>query len=890
MKRIQTKSQVTVTYGTGYILSCTSAMLFLLLSSGCSNKFFDPTQVGRFRPVPAVSVILDTLGVAEETPVAWEQAQDPKPIDTVITESDYALRSGDVVRVSIFELLQEGVPFDNEYVVTETGKLSIPEVGVVEAAGLTETQLEDEVRRVLSPSVLKEPSVVVTLLSSQQRTFSILGEGVPTPGRYVIPRYGFRLTDALATAGGPRQFNVSYIYVSRYSKEKEQGELEIPEFKEPGLQPVEPGEGELELLTPEAAAPGVTKPKAAKPLIPGLETTEVTLPEITESEVTVPEITVPEITGPGIAEPELTIPETSEPEITVPEEIVEPELKMPEIITPRAQRQWPQSRVVITSSEMITDRELAQATFPQGFERPSTNGRRTNGSARSTTNSFAEQINLEPTDEAIQDESVSVRDILKSLSERSRRGQTTAAGTPPTDLVAPAEEPSVLAEEPSVTAEEPPTIQTVEEMPTPQRISAEDVQIPPAPAPQRKINGSTGAVESVRPSTVSTPTAGPKVSEQSKVDDILKRLSERRRPEKVEEEVPEEGITKPLPEPTLPQASDEEINVDEILKSLSQRRTERGEKVEGVEEIVKPVEEPVAPQRVKERIDVDEILKMLEEQPGREKSKVRVKQPIGIEEAIEAPPTEPVIPEIPEEPAGVEEIIAPEPTPSPVAPGETAVEEEGRIEWIFQNGKWVPVQVGPEKRIEPVIRFEPNEGLIVPLEEKPAPEVEWAEAAKTRLIRIPADRLLAGDPRYNIVIKPGDTVHVPVDIIGEFCIMGNVNSQGYVNITGRPMTLKMAIAAAGGLGPLAWPRKCEVVRRIGRKKEEIVLVDLDKIASGEQPDFFIKPNDLVNVGTHATSMWRAVLRNSFRATYGFGFVYDRNFADIDYYTRGTKWF
>ncbi len=860
MKRIQTKSQVTVTYGTGYILSCTSAMLFLLLISGCGNKFFDPTQVGRFRPVPAVSVILDTLGVAEEPPVAWEQAQDPRPIDTVITESDYALRSGDIVRISIFELLREGFPFENDYVVTETGKISIPEVGVVEAAGLTETQLEEEVRRILSPSVLKEPSVVVTLLSSQQRTFSVLGDGVPLPGRYVIPRYGFRLTDALATAGGPRQFNVSYIYISRYAKEKEQGELELPEFKEPWLQPVEPGE--LELLTPEAAARGVTKPKAAKPRIPGRGPIEVTLPEITE--------------------PEIFIPEGIEPQITIPEEIVEPELKIPEIITPRAQRQWPQSRVVITTSEMITERELAQASFPQGFERPVTNSSRTTGNARNTTNSFVEQINLEPTDEAIQDESVSVRDILKSLSERSRRGQTTAARTPPTDLVAPAEEPSVLAEEPS-------TIQTVEELPTPQRVSAGDVRTPPAPSPQRKINGSADAGEIVRPSTVSTPTARPKVNEQSNVDDILKRLSERRRPEKVEEAAPKEGATKPLPEPTLPQVSDEEINVDEILKSLSQRRTEREQKVEEVEEIVKPLEEPVAPQRVKERIDVDEILKMLEEQPGREKSKVRVEQPKGIEEAIEAP-AEPVIPEIPDEPVGVEEIAAPEPTPSPAVPGETAVEEEGRIEWIFQNGKWVPVQVGPEKRIEPVIKFKPGEELIVPLEEKPAPEVEWAEAAKTRLIRIPADRLLAGDPRYNIVIKPGDTIHVPVDIIGEFCIMGNVNNQGYVNITGRPMTLKMAIAAAGGLGPLAWPKKCEVVRRIGRKKEEIVMVDLDRIASGELPDFFIKPNDLVNVGTHATSMWRAVLRNSFRATYGFGFIYDRNFADVDFYTRGTSWF
>ena len=127
-------------------------------------------------------------------------------------------------------------------------------------------------------------------------------------------------------------------------------------------------------------------------------------------------------------------------------------------------------------------------------------------------------------------------------------------------------------------------------------------------------------------------------------------------------------------------------------------------------------------------------------------------------------------------------------------------------------------------------------------------EAQWEQAIQTRLIRIPADKLLAGDPRYNIIIKPGDTIHVPVDIIGEFTIMGNVNRSGYIDITGRPMTLKMAIAAAGGLGPLAWPKNVEVVRRIGTAREEIVMVDLDKIADGEQPDFFIKPNDLINVG------------------------------------------
>src|SRR5512146_2127800 len=83
--------------------------------AGCSVKTLDPGQIGRFRPTPAVNVILNSLGVAEETPVAWENAQDPQPSDIVAVKEDYALQPGDLVRISIFELYQEGVPLINDY-------------------------------------------------------------------------------------------------------------------------------------------------------------------------------------------------------------------------------------------------------------------------------------------------------------------------------------------------------------------------------------------------------------------------------------------------------------------------------------------------------------------------------------------------------------------------------------------------------------------------------------------------------------------------------------------------------------------------------------------------------------------------------------------------------
>src|SRR5512146_2482605 len=90
--------------------------------AGCNPKTLDPSQIGRFRPTPAVNVILNSLGVAEESPVAWENAQEPRPEDIGAVKADYALRPGDIVRISIFELYQEGAIVVNDYTVSETGQ------------------------------------------------------------------------------------------------------------------------------------------------------------------------------------------------------------------------------------------------------------------------------------------------------------------------------------------------------------------------------------------------------------------------------------------------------------------------------------------------------------------------------------------------------------------------------------------------------------------------------------------------------------------------------------------------------------------------------------------------------------------------------------------------
>ena len=177
---------------------------------------------------------------------------------------------------------------------------------------------------------------------------------------------------------------------------------------------------------------------------------------------------------------------------------------------------------------------------------------------------------------------------------------------------------------------------------------------------------------------------------------------------------------------------------------------------------------------------------------------------------------------------------------------------------------------------------------MVPEDVGQEPLADWEslleeEELTQRIIRIPLAKLWGGDHRYNIVIRDGDTIRVPAPIQGEYYIMGNIVRPGPYSLTGREVTVRQAVASAGGLSPLADPSRCELVRRIERDKEQSITLDVDRIFAGKDPDIMLKPDDVINIGTNPILPFLAVVRNAFRATYGFGFVYDRNFADIDSY-------
>ncbi|MHC5198881.1 MAG: polysaccharide biosynthesis/export family protein [Planctomycetota bacterium] len=236
-----------------------AAICLLIGISGCYNDALDPTQLGRFEPTPTVNVILDTLGVADEPSPTYEGAEEPRPEDLLPYEPDYVFSSGDVIRITIFELYNEGLNYENQFVVSESGRISIPDVGIVKAEGLTETELEREIASILSPNIIKEPSVTATLLNSERRIFSIVGQGVANSARFQMPRYPIRLTDAIALAGGIGDFNVSYVYVSRDVLSKDFQSMDTPSFEDAA--PADPGQPNLEdqmleMITPSHHALG----------------------------------------------------------------------------------------------------------------------------------------------------------------------------------------------------------------------------------------------------------------------------------------------------------------------------------------------------------------------------------------------------------------------------------------------------------------------------------------------------------------------------------------------------------------------------------------------------------------------------------------------------------
>lgn len=214
-----------------------------------------------------------------------------------------------------------------------------------------------------------------------------------------------------------------------------------------------------------------------------------------------------------------------------------------------------------------------------------------------------------------------------------------------------------------------------------------------------------------------------------------------------------------------------------------------------------------------------------------------------------------------------------------------SLEPEPTDPYIFVDGRFVPnpAYTGPAGGAV-------SAGQDLPTFDTATPAVNWARIAgdtSYRVIRVEAQRLRLGDPEVNIVVRAGDVIRIVSGEIGVYYVMGQVNRVGAFAFNAEAITLKAAIAAAGGLSSLAWPDRCTVYRRLGQR-EQMIQVDLDRIFAGKDPDFYIKRSDIINVGTHPFAPFlqriRAWTLPNPVTNVGYSYTYARNYADIDSYS------
>ncbi|WP_267414704.1 MULTISPECIES: polysaccharide biosynthesis/export family protein [unclassified Sphingomonas] len=120
----------------------------------------------------------------------------PDAPSVVAADDTYKLAPLDTVSVSIFQVPD----LSKDYAIDQSGRLTIPLIGPVDATGLTTNQLSGKIAQGLNAKYLRNPNVTVTLKDSISRVFTVDGS-VRQPGMYQLSS-SMSLVQAIAIAKG----------------------------------------------------------------------------------------------------------------------------------------------------------------------------------------------------------------------------------------------------------------------------------------------------------------------------------------------------------------------------------------------------------------------------------------------------------------------------------------------------------------------------------------------------------------------------------------------------------------------------------------------------------------------------------------------------------------
>jgi len=142
-----------------------------------------------------------------------------------------------------------------------------------------------------------------------------------------------------------------------------------------------------------------------------------------------------------------------------------------------------------------------------------------------------------------------------------------------------------------------------------------------------------------------------------------------------------------------------------------------------------------------------------------------------------------------------------------------------------------------------------NAGTLRDVSAKPGPPLssEGNEGLRIDL----KDLLVSADPRYNVMVYPGDEVKVPP--AGIIYVVGQVRKPGgFLLKTNQSLSVLQALALAEGTTSTSAGKAARIIRTEEQSgKREEIRVNLNRILSGKAPDPMLESKDILFVPNSA---------------------------------------
>jgi polysaccharide biosynthesis/export protein len=173
------------------------ACLFLLIYiNGCSATNSRPVD----KPVTANVDIAQDLSAAkasenndrERLAHLWEQRRRES------LAGDYPIGPGDVIEISVPGMEEIKIITQR---VTGEGTISLPFVGVINASGMTDKTLREEIRRRLETNYMRNPQISLFVREFRSRQVAVIG-AVQKPGLYNLASSADTVLGMISQAGG----------------------------------------------------------------------------------------------------------------------------------------------------------------------------------------------------------------------------------------------------------------------------------------------------------------------------------------------------------------------------------------------------------------------------------------------------------------------------------------------------------------------------------------------------------------------------------------------------------------------------------------------------------------------------------------------------------------